>query len=384
MRDYFRRGAPEVARGSYYRWFDEQLLSVMIELSNAALAHVEVMPKHLLGVLAGCSDWRAIDSTVAKLPDELQGTFPGTGDYASLKVHKEYSLGVENVVGYHITAGRRHDGPELVIDESRRGTGLIVDLGYASFDLLRKCEAHDVRVVVRLKGGWKVYVDELADPSAWRGAADVPDSADAPLDLSGFSDVLDIDVTVGPDAAPLGVRLIGVPFDKDYAFFLTNLPRSTHSAEEVAMVYRLRWGIEIDNKLSKTACQLDEITAERPVAAEILVHASMIASMIANAIVHIDNLEQGAVAEKTVRPVHPPLHPIAAWKITVAWATDISAMLVGPAPSDALWTRLAAQITRNAGDPNWRKRPSAMDRVKGRVPSGRAWRHAAGRAGAHA
>lgn len=384
MRDYFKRGAPAAARGSYYKWFDEQLLALMVELSDAALAYVAAMPKHLPGVLAGCVDWRAVDSTVVKLPDELREAFPGTGDYASLKVHKEYSLGAENVVGYHITSGRTHDGPELVIDERRRGTGLIVDLGYASFDLLRKCEAHDVRLVVRLKGGWKVYVDELAERLAWRGAANIPDSADAPLDLSGFTDVLDIDVTVGPDADPLGARLIGVPFDKEYALFLSNLPRSTHSAEEVAMIYRLRWGIEIDNKLSKTACQLDEITAERPVAAEILVHASMLASVLANAIVHVDNIEQGAIGAKTVQPAHPPLHPIAAWKITVTWASELSEMLANPPSSDDLWVRLAAHLTRGAGDPNWRKRPSAMDRVKGRTPSGRAWRHVVAEGGAHA
>jgi hypothetical protein len=383
IRDYFEKGAPKVARGSYYKWFDEQLLALMIELSDRARAYVLGMPLHVPGVLAGPRDWRVIDSTVVKLSKELIGTYPGTGDYASLKVHKEYSLGVENVVAYHITPGRTHDGPELVIDERRRGTGLIVDLGYASFEMLRRCEQHDVRTVVRLKGGWKVYIDELGDPSTWRGAAGVPDSADEPLQLAGFHDVLDIDVSVGPDADPIGVRLVGLPFEKEYAFFLSNLPRDTHSAEEVGMIYRLRWGIEVDNKLSKTGCQLDELTAQKPVSAQILVHASMIASMIANAIVHLDNVEQGAVGAVTVRPKHPPLHPLAAWKIVVAWAHQLSGMMARPSDTEHLWERFAGHLTHSAGDPNWRKRASAMDRVKGRTPAGRAWRHSVAGSAAH-
>lgn len=374
MRDYFDRGAPRAARGSYYKWFDEQLLELMVELSNAALRHTSAMPKHLPGVLAGRVDWRAVDSTVVKLHQVLADVYPGTGEYASLKVHKEYSLGIENVVAYHITPGRRHDGPELVVDERRRGTGLIVDLAYASFNLLRDCERFDVQVVVRLKGGWKVFVDDLADSTHWVGDEHVPDSAHEPMNLKAFDALLDIDVTVGPDDDTIPMRLVGVPFADEYALFLTSVPRSTHSAEEVAMIYRLRWGIEVDNKLVKTGCQLDEITAGRPVSAQILVHASMLGSIMANAIVRLDNIEQGAVGAKTVRPKRPPLHPIAVWKIVVHGASGISEMLTNRATTDDAWVRIATNITRGAGDPNWRNKPSALDRVKGRTPTGRAWR----------
>jgi hypothetical protein len=55
---------------------------------------------------------------------------------------------------------------------------------------------------------------------------------------------VDIDVTFGPDTDPRPVRLVGVPMYRDYGYFLTNLPRSTHTLAEVAMLYRLRWAIE--------------------------------------------------------------------------------------------------------------------------------------------
>ena len=140
------------------------------------------------------------------------------------------------------------------------------------------------------------------------------------------------------------------------------------------MLYRLRWTIELDNKLAKTGCQLDEITAERPVSAEILVHASMIASMLANAIVHQDQISQGAVAAKTVRPKRGPLHAMLVWKIVVVGASRTADELRTPGSDPKRWVNLASHLTHSAADPNWRRKPSPMDLVKGRTTTGRAWR----------
>jgi hypothetical protein len=376
MRDYFDRGGSRVVASAYYRWFDDELLALMRELSAAALDYARKMPSHLPGILAGRRDWRIVDSTTVKLSDRLADVWPGTGQYAALKVHKVFSIGVENVASYTITPARRHDSPELVVDESWRGTGLIVDLGYAGFRLLRDCAAHDVHVVMRLKDKWAVYLDgaaSAADRAAWLGV-------DAGRVAGGEFRVdeerpLDVDVVVGPPEDPIPMRLVGITMDKEYGLFLTNLPRATHTHEEVGMIYRLRWGIEIENKLAKTGCQLDEITAERPVSAEILVHASMIAAIIANAIVHLDHLDQGAVAEKTVRFTRPPLHPILVWKCVVTGAHRLSEMLGDPNTPLSAWARVAANLTAGGADRNWKRKPSAMDRVKGRTASGRAWRN---------
>lgn len=375
VRDYFERGGTRVVAGAYYKWFDAELLATIRELSARALRYAEKMPKHLPGILAGRTDWRAVDSTVVKLRPELAATWPGCGEYAALKVHKVYSLGAENVVAYTITPARRHDGPELVIDEEWRGMGLVADLGYNAFALFRACREHDVKFVLRKKEGWSMYLDEQATSetrTTWIGVdtATIAGGTEFKLDASG---PVDIDVTFGPDTDPLPVRLVGVPMDKDYGYFLTNLPRSTHTLAEVAMLYRLRWTIEIDNKLTKTGCQLDEITAERPVSVEILAHAAMIASVLANCIVHLDHLEQGAVGAKTVRFTRPPLHPILLWKCLVTGSHRLAEMMAQADTPLASWERVAANLTAGAADRNWKRTPSAMDRVKGRTAGGRAW-----------
>jgi hypothetical protein len=151
LRTYVENGAPKVARSAFYSWFTEPLEKLLSTLLSDALARAHQVEKLLPGILSTVNDWRIVDSTTIKLDDELVAEWPGTGDYAALKIHKEWSVGVGNLVDFKITPAREHDSPHLVVDESRRGTGLIVDLGYASLERLAACERHDVRYVIRLK-----------------------------------------------------------------------------------------------------------------------------------------------------------------------------------------------------------------------------------------
>jgi hypothetical protein len=75
------------------------------------VAHALAMPHSLPGVLVGQNDWWVFDSAMVTLPRASPETFSGTGDYAALNAQVEMVLGVENVVAWHITEARRHDGP---------------------------------------------------------------------------------------------------------------------------------------------------------------------------------------------------------------------------------------------------------------------------------
>jgi hypothetical protein len=248
LREYFESGQKKVARSAAYRWFDEEFLLLMQELSDGLLAYVRRMPVHLPGVLAGRRDWRVVDSTTVKLDKALLDSFPGTGEYAALKVHVELSLGVENVVGYKITPARRHDSPELVVDESRRGTGLLVDLGYVSHALLRACHEHDVHLVVRLKDGWNVFLDtavQVGELDDWALPEELLGYLDGQALPANLDLPFDVDVRLGgPDSATCA-RLVNVATPEGFRAYLTTLPRATHDADAVAFLYRLRWSVEL-------------------------------------------------------------------------------------------------------------------------------------------
>ena len=121
------------------------------------------------------------------------------------------------------------------MDESRRGTGLLVDLGYASLARLADCETYDVRYVMRLKDNWKPRVDRLVRGAITDAVID-GDDFDVLLEenvvrLDGRS--IDAEVTLGRGAQQVRSRLIGVYTPKGYCFFLTNLTRRTHGPNQV-------------------------------------------------------------------------------------------------------------------------------------------------------
>jgi len=245
LRTYLANGAAPVARGTFYAWFTEPLLKLLTELLDRAIAAGRRQEKLLPGILAGVTDWRVFDSTTVRLDDDLIDTFPGAGEYAALKIHKEWSVGTGNLVGYKITPAREHDSPHLIVDESRRGTGLLMDLGYASIDRLAECEKYDLRYVIRLKENWKPSVDRLVRGAEFPEAVEGGDF-DALLEqevilLDGHA--IDADVTIGRGALKVRCRLVGIPTPKGYCFFLTNLSRKTHGPHQVGEIYRVRWEI---------------------------------------------------------------------------------------------------------------------------------------------
>ena len=196
---YVDNGAPRVVRGTFYAWFTEPLLKLLTELLQRAIAIGQQQPRLLPGILGGVTDWRVFDSTTVRLDDRLIDTFPGAGEYAALKIHKEWSVGTGNLLGYEITPARDHDSPHLIINERRRGTGLLIDLGYASIERLAECDMDDVQYVIRLKENWKPTVVRLVRGAAFRDAVDGADF-DALLDEElGVLDgqAIDADVTVG-------------------------------------------------------------------------------------------------------------------------------------------------------------------------------------------
>ena len=216
---------PRVMRAAFYRWIDVLLEQCMAALAKRALAYAGAQPVDLPGPLSGVKDWYIVDSTTVKVRDVLIADFPGTGDYAALKVHKVLSVGCG--AWYDIfSPAREHDSPHLQIDESWRGCGLLADLAYASLARLRACENYEVRFVIRLKDNWKPKVDYIARGQVIREFFPGTDLdvllEENTLVLDGQA--IDADMHVGGATNPLHLRLVGVQTTKGYCCFLTNLP----------------------------------------------------------------------------------------------------------------------------------------------------------------
>ncbi len=367
LRAYIDYDVKPVARGAFYAWFTESLERLMERISAHAQAFALVQEVDLPGPLAGVTDWRIVDSETVKAARPLESEFPGCGDYAAIKIHKTFSVGTGCAISYHFSPAKDHDSPHLTIDESWRGYGLLVDLGYASHDRLRDCEKHGVRFVIRLKENWKAKVESIS-----RGRVTGTFFAGTDLDVLLHDEVLrldgkviDAEVTLGTEGEEeLRLRLIGIPTPKGYCFFLTNLSKRVGPLQ-VGNIYRIRWEIELNNKLDKSVNRLDESQAERPCSIKTLLHAAIVGSILTNLIVHKHSLETRPKKPAEVR-TKPPLHPILLGRALAQASLSLAqAFELTGSEAKKEWQRIAEKLVRWGEDPNWRRRPSVLDEMRG-------------------
>jgi putative transposase len=366
LRSYLEFEVPSVARSAFYRWFDEPLERFMEALAQRVLAYAQAQQIDLSGPLSGVKDWYIVDSTTVTVRDALREEFPGTGDYAAIKVHKVLSVGCGAPVRYHCSPAREHDSRHLTIDESWRDCGLLADLAYASLDRLRACEAHGVRFVIRLKDNWKPKVDHIARGQVaqefLRGTDLDVLLEDKVLLLDGRA--IDADVHVGKGKDAVQLRLVGVQTPKGHCFFLTNLPPRI-GPRQVADLYRVRWEVELSIKLDKSVHRLDAIDAERPCSLKTLLHASLMASTIAAILAHTHNLQTRPQQPGAPR-MEAPLHPRrVALQLAVSCQSIAQAFDLKGDEAQQRWDKLAAILTHSGKDPNWRRRPSVLDQLRG-------------------
>jgi len=370
LRSYVENGGVPVARSAGYRWFDAELDALMERLAERALAFARAEKVDLPGILGGVTDWLIVDSTTVRLSDDLIEEYPGAGTYAALKVHKILSVGTGSPTGYHFSPAREHDSRHLNIDQTWAGKGLLADLGYASLERLRACIKHGVQFVIRLKDNWKPRVHELH-----RGAVQKTFFAGTDLDALLDDEVLllegravDATVELGKSATPLRVRMVAVPSPKGYCWYLTNLPRKI-GPMQVGNIYRVRWEIELSMKLDKSVhhlAQAGETQSDNAHAVRALLHASLIASVIAGLLVHRHNVT--TIAPDGKRRTAPPLHVrLLALQLATSAQSVANAFELKGAKAAAAWDRLALVLTHSGKDPNWRRRPSVLDELRGWV-----------------
>lgn len=369
MRLYFEAGATRVVRGVFYGWFGKELEEIMVEVRALALTYARTMKCDLPGLLGEhVTDWHIVDSSTVKLDQRLLGEYPGAGDYAALKLHKRFSVGIGTTIDYHLSPAREHDNVHLTIDETWRGLGILLDLGYASFKLLRDCREHDVHFVIRLKDSWKPRVQHVARGKLLKqfvGGTDFDCLIDEEvLVLDGSA--IDVDVTFGRGASLANCRMVGVPMpDGTYRFYLTNLPAAVGPLQ-IADLYRVRWEIESDNKLDKSCSHLDQIAARTGPSVRAMVHASMVSSIIACVLAHHVRLSEAPPARQGTERLTAPIHPQSlARAMGSAAGTIAAAMDLRGQPAAREWTRIAEYLSHLGRDPNWRRSPSILDQLRG-------------------
>jgi hypothetical protein len=357
---------PPVARSAFYRWFDAPLERFMAALAERAVAYARAPQVELSGPLCGVKDWSSVESTTVRVRDALRQECPGPGEDAAIKVHTVRSVGCGAPVRSHLSPAREHESRHLTIDQSWRGYGRRADLGDASSERRRAGDAHGVRVVIRLQDHWKPKVDDIA-----RGQVPQTFCPGTTLEARLAEDLrmrdgraMDAAVHVGGDKHPRPLRLIGVHTPQGYGFFRTHLPPRL-GPRQVAGLYRGRWEVERSLTLDQSVHRLDEVDSERPCSLKTLLHASLSASTIAALLAHTHHRQTRppqAGAPRTEAPLHPRrlALPLAVSCQSIAQAFDLQG-----SEATQRWDKIAALLTHSGRDPNWRRRPSVLEQLRG-------------------
>jgi hypothetical protein len=117
--------------------------------------------------------------------------------------------------------------------------------------------------------------------------------------------------------------------------------------------------------LEESVHRLDQIDVERPCSVKTLLHASRIASIIAALLAHTHNVQtrpQPAGEPRTEAPLHPRR---LAWQLAVSCQSIAQAFDVKGAEAKRRWAKIAEWLTHAGRDPNWRRRPSILDQLRG-------------------
>ena len=359
-----------VVRGGFYAWMDEEMACLMECLVEAAMNYGASLPPFLPGILGGVEDWLIFDSETVTLRPALAKVYPGSGSAAAVKVHKELSVGKGCMTDYHLSPAKEHDSPHLVIDYRYWGCGLLIDLGYVSLSRILDFEKYNVKFVQRLKESWKPKVNSISRGEVkgefFEGADFDELLMDEVIVLDGRC--VDAEVTLGKGKKAVTCRLVMIPGPTGYLIYLTNLQRGTHGPRQVGDLYRVRYEIEIDNKLDKSGGQLDKIRAITESSVRIQLSAKLLHSLIVDVLIHRDNLDR----VKNGYVCRGPLHRLAlAYALRSRHAFLVAALIVDATPVE-YWNNLAELIFDDGRDPNWRSRPSILDQLLGlTAPRGR-------------
>ena len=371
LRRYNAQVSRKVVRGSFYGWLDDPMVRLMTALLEKAVEYSASQPTFLPNILSTVADWIAVDSETITLRPELSAEYPGTGSPAAIKVHKEISLGRGGCMdSYHLGPAKEHDAPHLIVDERYRGKGLIVDLGYPSLEFIRNCGLHDVRFVIRLHDNWKpkveqVHLGELA--GEFIPGTDFDKLVMDEIILLNGEDV-DCEVVLGQGKEAVRARLVMVFGPAGYRIYLTNLARETHTGQQISDLYRVRWEIEMDNKGDKSGARLDQIRATTKSSVVIQICAKLLHTLIVNMLIHKDNLERVQGGHITRGPMH---RLVLSFALRVRHESLYAAMISGNMTPEE-WDTVARGLALDARDPNWRRRPSILDRILGlTAPPGR-------------
>jgi len=274
----FQKRFKQASAAAFFRAALEQLVA-----SVAAAAGLE-----LSGPLGRFADVRIYDGTCQRVPPRGRDALPGCSNGKA---------GTKWVFGYSIKTGLLEHGLcdaetasetplwHQLVPTFTSGVLYLFDLGFFERALFASAKAAGAHVLMRLKSTAKVKVVAYMSEN---GFAPLPGWSLSYF-LSSVSrrrgTVFDLDVTWGKGKDMLSLRLVGYAHKATaIRWYLTTVPRSMLTAQQVIQSYRLRWLIELLFRELKQSADLGRAFTADPHAIKALTYGAMLAHVLVRSV----------------------------------------------------------------------------------------------------
>jgi hypothetical protein len=273
-------------------------------LERVLVAAVQEMVSSTPPALTAFQHFQAVlvqDSSVVVLPPELQEIWPGcggiaTGGQAALKLQVRLDLKGGGLEGPVLTPGRWHDqrgAKEL--SPLPQGALTLTDLGYFNLADFEEMAQQGSYFISRLKTGTKVFGEDGAELELPGMLPQLGPGFDLPVEIGSQRrlKVRLVGVKVSPEVAAERRRQLKEwgrkkgrqPSKKrlglcEWTLLVTNIPPLWAGVEEVLVLARTRWQIELLFKLWKQQGEIDEWRSKNPWRILCEVYAKLVAMII--------------------------------------------------------------------------------------------------------
>lgn len=291
-RAYETASAESLVPSSFYDRFNTKLVAFLKECLAHGIAELAGCTSLVLSEkLKGFKDLMVADGTIIRLHDNLAKQFPGARDKAELKIHTVVGI-TGNTKSIGIYPGKTAEIKTMHLGPWVKNNILLFDLGFFKYQLFSRIRRNGGYFVSRLKATANPTIVSVL--RTHRGQT---------VDLVGTKlkevlprlkrEVLDAEVEVSfnrrsykgnSTRATEIFRLVGVvnKETKEYHLYLTNLSPDQLSAEDVALLYRARWSIELVFKELKRLYQLDVIASGEDDVVTALVLVAMLTLVVSH------------------------------------------------------------------------------------------------------
>ena len=253
----------------------------MQRLTQFAIARfVRELKSTLPRKLDGFDDILLQDGSSFRVHDGLADVFPSRFPThpAAIECHMTLSLKHQMPKTMTITADTASERAYLPKTELMRNKLLLADAGYVDFNYFSQLSEHGGSFIVR---GGKNLNPVIIEARNSQGRL-LPKLAGLKLKeidrKTNRSEVLDLKIKRGADEFRLVRRWFAE--EKRFCIWVTNLPATEWSADEIMMIYRCRWQVELLFKELKSDTNWRRFATSQQAIMEGLVWASLLALII--------------------------------------------------------------------------------------------------------